>query len=74
MLIFFLVVLAISIAASLLIRPQMPKTTDQKFEAPTTEIGKSIPVLFGTREISEPRLVWSGNIRIVKVDVDMGGK
>lgn len=42
----------------------MPKPTSPQagtFEAPTAEEGRSIPVLFGTRDITSVNVVWYGN-------------
>ena len=33
-----------------------------KVELPTTEAGTTIPVVFGTREITKPNLVYWGNV------------
>jgi len=65
----WLVLTAISIAASYFLRPKtkldnemQPATIDQ-FDFPTAEEGRSIGVLFGTRWISGPNVVWYGHLR-----------
>lgn len=40
----------------------VPATIDD-FNAPTAEDGREIPVLFGTREVSGPNVVWYGDLR-----------
>lgn len=58
----------------------MPKPETQKPEAvdeidmPVAKDGKEIPVLFGTRDISGPNVVWYGNIRTKEHKVSGGKK
>lgn len=33
-----------------------------EFEVPTAEVGREIPVLFGTRDIKGPNIVWYGDL------------
>ncbi len=51
-----------------------PATQDKTFEAPTSEIGVPIPILFGTRLIQSPSIAWYGDLRIIKIKVDSKGK
>lgn len=54
----------------------MPKPQNAQLgtvESPTAEEGRSIPVLFGTREISSVNVVWYGDIRTEAVK-KKGGK
>ena len=48
-------------------KPKLPKdaapTTIDDFDFPTAEDGREIPVLFGTREVSGPNVVWYGDLR-----------
>ena len=37
------------------------------FDVPTAEIGREIPVLFGTRDISGANVVWYGDLLVEKV-------
>ena len=46
----------------------------QQLEMPTVEEGKNIPVLFGSRMIKNPQIVWWGDVHIVKVPAPKGGK
>lgn len=43
------------------------------FNVPTAESGREIPVLFGTRDISGPNVVWYGDFRTEAVR-KKGGK
>lgn len=43
------------------------------FNVPTAEVGREIPVLFGTRLMSGPNIVWYGDLRITPVQ-KKGGK
>ena len=45
----------------------------ESLQVPTAEAGREIPVLFGTREIKTPNIVWYGNLRLVRVR-KWGGK
>lgn len=57
----------------------MPKPQTQKppgmneIQAPTAEVGREIAVLFGTREIEGPNVVWYGDVRLVAIK-SKGGK
>ena len=52
-----------------------PKTETQppaglsEFDVPTAEVGREIPVLFGTRDIGGPNVVWYGDLKVVKVKI-----
>lgn len=49
-------------------KPDKPKPASLKdIEAPTAEVGREIPVLFGTRKISGPNVVWYGDLRVTAV-------
>ena len=41
--------------------------------APTAEVGREIPVLFGTKRLSGPNVVWYGDFRTTPVK-SKGGK
>jgi len=43
------------------------------FQVPTAEEGREIPVLFGSRDINGPNVVWYGDLRTVPVK-KKGGK
>lgn len=53
---------------------KQPPATDNQLDIPNTKIGTPIPVLFGTRLIKSPTIGWYGDLHIVKVKVDTGGK
>lgn len=44
------------------------------FTAPTAEEGREIPVLFGTRVIEGPNIVWYGALRVEPIKKKAGGK
>lgn len=66
----FIVALAIGLSAG---GPQQPSPSVQEIEAPTAEEGRAIPVLFGTRDIKGPNVVWYGDVKTVAVK-KKGGK
>lgn len=58
----------------------MPKPQNKKpaglgdIETPTAEVGREIPVLFGTRDLNSPNVVWYGHLRTVAVKKKSGKK
>lgn len=57
----------------------MPKPQSQPpaglgdIKAPTAEEGREIPVLFGTRDLRAPNVVWYGDLKTVAIK-KKGGK
>ena len=51
--------------------PQPPVPTAQTISSiPTAEQGKGIPIVFGTRIVSQPNVVWWGLPHSIKNQVD----
>lgn len=75
-LIVVLIIMMIAAAAMSLMAGGVPPATksDPSLDVPTSEIGIPIPILFGTRMIKTPRIVWWGALKIVKVKVNVQGK
>ena len=72
--------LAVLFVGSLVVGLLMaPKPQNQKpaglgeIQAPTAEEGLEIPVLFGTRDLNGPNVVWYGDLRTVAIK-SKGGK
>jgi len=67
------------VAATVLTAALQPKPKSQPpaqlgdFKVPTAEEGREIPVLFGTRDIEGPNVVWYGHLR-AKAIKKKGGK
>lgn len=58
--------LLVSVAVSVIFRPKtpVPKAAGlDQFSVPTAEVGREIPVVFGTCDISGPNCVWYGDLR-----------
>ena len=56
-------------------KPQKPQAaTLGDFSVPTAEEGRHIPVLFGTRDISGPNVVWYGDLYTRAVKAKSGKK
>ncbi len=53
--------------------PKPLETLPTPLEVPSSEIGTPIPVIWGTRTIA-PLTAWYGDLKIIKVKVDSGGK
>lgn len=45
-----------------------------EFNVPTAEVGREIPVLFGTRKLEAPNVVWYGDLKSVAVKAEGGKK
>ena len=43
-------------------------------QVPTAEVGRVIPVLFGTRDLEGPNVVWYGHLKVVPIKVKGGKK
>lgn len=73
----YVVVLIIAVIAAYALRqhPQsQPPAGLGDIDAPTAEIGREIPVLFGTRKLSGPNVVWYGDLRTIPVRKSGGKK
>lgn len=44
--------------------------TASEFSAPSTDVTKSIPVIFGTRDVIDPLLAWYGNVEKINASPD----
>lgn len=65
---------SIVISLALMPKPQAQKPPGlNEITAPTAEIGREIPVLFGTRDLAGPNVVWYGDIKLVPIK-SKGGK
>jgi hypothetical protein len=71
--IFFVVAFAISYALIPKAQSRPPPGINE-FKVPTAEEGREIPVLFGTKNIVSPNVVWFGDIRTVPIQRDTGKK
>lgn len=67
-------VAAFAISYAMQPKPQSrPPAGLNEIKAPTAEEGREIPVLFGTRDITGPNVVWYGHLRTVAIK-KKGGK
>ena len=67
-------VVSLVLSAMLAPKPQNPKPGGLgDIKVPQAKEGGSIPVLFGTRDIEAPNVVWYGNLKTVAVK-SKGGK
>ena len=66
----FVVALIVSMVVSYAMQPK-PQTRPAaglgEFNVPTAEVGREIPVLFGTRDMGGANVVWYGDLRTQKV-------
>ncbi len=59
---------------SMMPKPQSrPPAGLNEFPVPTAEEGREIPVLFGTRDLRGPNIVWYGDLKTVALK-KKGGK
>lgn len=73
----YLGVLAVTLVASFLIAPkiQQPKSiVPEDLDIPTADIGKEIPVVFGTCKVASSNVVWYGDLRTVPIRTKSGKK
>ena len=54
--------------------PRPREAEDKTYETPTQEVGVPIAVLFGTRIIKRPSVVWWGDLQTIKVPVPLASK
>lgn len=67
-------VIALVVAIVMMPKPQtQPPAGLNDIQAPTAEDGREIPVLFGTRDLRGPNIVWFGDFEAVPVK-KKGGK
>lgn len=77
---FWYVIIWVVSAALLYVLAPKPQTNPPpgigEVKVPTATEGREIPVLFGTRDIEGPNVVWYGDIKTTdhKVDPCEGGK
>lgn len=72
----YIVVFIVALAVGLAMQPKpqsQPPAGLGEFQVPTAEEGREIPVLFGTRELEGPNVVWYGHLNTVAVK-KKGGK
>lgn len=66
-------IVALVVAFAMAPNAQQQSAAIQEVEAPTAEEGRAIPVLFGTRDIKGPNVVWYGDVKAVAIR-KKGGK
>jgi hypothetical protein len=74
--IIYIVVLIIATVLAVVLRPKpnIPNLLPgQVTNVPVAEQGKPIPVIFGTRYIRQPNVVWWGKVRPQPITRLMGG-
>lgn len=72
----YLVVFALALVVSYSMMPKpesRPPAGLDEIQAPTAEVGREIPVLFGRRKLEGPNVVWYGHLRTVAIK-KKGGK
>lgn len=70
--IFFVVGLVLAFTMTPKPESRPPAGLDE-IQAPTAEVGREIPVLFGRRKLEGPNVVWYGHLRTVAIK-SKGGK
>jgi hypothetical protein len=67
-------VVALVVGFALTPKPQTVTPGIGEIEAPTAEDGREIPVLFGTRNLTGPNVVWYGDVKTTPIKSSGGGK
>lgn len=73
----FIAGLILAMLASYFLRPKpqnIPPAGIDDIKAPTAEQGRDIPVLFGTKELTGPNVVWYGDLRTDPIKKSGGKK
>lgn len=68
--------MVISAVLSVVLAPKQPKTKAKSitdFDVPRAEEGQPIPVLFGTKILRSPNVLWYGDLRAEAIK-EKGGK
>jgi hypothetical protein len=69
-------VFVVSLAVAFAFQPKPQSTPPpglNELNVPTAEEGREIPVLFGTRDLLAPNVVWYGDLQLVPIK-KKGGK
>lgn len=67
-------VVALVVGYSMQPKPETrPPAGLDEIQTPTAEIGREIPVLFGTRKLTGPNVVWYGDLSTIPIK-KKGGK
>ena len=71
-----LITIALTVAMYLLSpKPKMEKLKpESSVDVPKTEIGRPLPVIFGTVIVRDPNVVWFGDLRTKAVKSEGGKK
>jgi hypothetical protein len=68
-------VVTLVLAYAFMPKPQMQKPPGiGDIQAPTAEVGRVIPVLFGTRDIEGPNVTWWGDVKTKAIKASGGKK
>lgn len=67
-------IVAFVAAYALMPRPRQQRPPVQEINAPTAQEGREIPVLFGSRYITGPNVVWYGDVTTTAIKEDTGKK
>lgn len=70
---FVIALVALVVGYALAPKPQNQNAQVGTVEAPTATEGLEIPVLFGTRDLNGPNVVWYGDVKTVAIK-KKGGK
>lgn len=71
----YLIIMLIAAAYTVTHQPKTPvpvALTLDDVKAPVAEVGKEIPVVFGTRDIADPNIAWYGDLRTSPIKSSSG--
>lgn len=71
--IYYVAVVALAAYAAFGPKPKVPDATVQTGQAPTSQEGRPIPVVFGTVLVRDPNIVYYGDLYTVPIK-SSGGK
>lgn len=72
----YVIILVFSLAAAITMQPKQQQKAPEvgQVDTPTATEGKEIPVLFGTRDLKNPNVVWVGDISSTAIKSKSGKK
>ena len=70
----FLIVVVAGLVAGMLVRPKTPGQVSQTYSVPATELGVPLGILFGKKRLTNLKIAWWGDVRIIKKKLNTTGK
>ena len=73
-LVFMVVMAIVAIVTTPSVKSNSKPAGLNEFDIPTADVGREIPVLFGTRDITGANVVWYGDLSVEAIEKEGGKK